>query len=96
MLNKTGKLQVFIYRQSHNIIDTMKTQWNKSETWNLDTHTFFYFNKDRRTKSERCSPAFGYVYLFSLQGKLRSCFLTAHGENEGGTRWMSWWKSEEN
>lgn len=90
MLNKTGKLQT---KPQHNRYYEDPMEQIRDLEFG---HTFFYFNKDRRTKSERWSPAFGNIYLFSLQGKLRSCFLTAHDENEERTWWMSWWRSGEN
>lgn len=69
MLNKQENL-VFICRQNQDIIGTMKAQWNKSETWNVDTHTFF-FKKDRKDKVKDAVVPLDMYNLFFTSGKAK-------------------------
>lgn len=73
MSNKQENL-VFICRQNRDIRGTMKAQWNKSETWNVDTHTVFS-KRIERTKRKMLPCLWTCITCFSLQGKLRSWLL---------------------
>lgn len=48
----------------------MKAQWNKSETWNVDTHTFF-FKKDRKDKVKDAAVPLDMYNLFFTSGKAK-------------------------